>query len=80
MQTVNLDKLPPQARLELIDFYEFLLGKYASGDASAKKKFSGGFLPAEQPRLGDLAIKLFGKTAGINLDLPKHPPHEPLGM
>lgn len=32
MQTVNLDRLPPQARLELLDFYEFLLGKYAPAE------------------------------------------------
>ncbi len=35
---------------------------------------------ATPPRLGDLAIKLFGTGAGIELDLPRHPPHEPLAL
>jgi hypothetical protein len=30
MQTLDLEKLPPRARLELMDFYEFLMDKYAS--------------------------------------------------
>ncbi|MDM8546135.1 DUF2281 domain-containing protein [Candidatus Venteria ishoeyi] len=30
METINLNKLPPQAKIELLDFYKFLLGKYAS--------------------------------------------------
>ena len=28
----------------------------------------------EEPRLGDLALKLFGADAGVELDLPQHPP------
>lgn len=42
MQTVNLDKPLPQARLELLDFYEFLLGKYASAEQpqTSMKKMS----------------------------------------
>ncbi len=75
MQTVNLDKLPPQARLELLDFYEFLLGKYVPSEAfqNRKKAASG-----TQPRLGQLAVRLFGATNGIELDLPRHPAHEPV--
>ncbi len=38
MQTVNLDKLPPQARLELLDFYEFLLEKHAPSEAFQNRK------------------------------------------
>ena len=34
----------------------------------------------EEPRLGDLALKLFGTDAGIELDLPQHTPHEPLEL
>ena len=34
----------------------------------------------EEPRLGDLALKLFGADAGIELDLPQHTPHEPLEL
>ncbi len=36
--------------------------------------------PTMQPRLGDLAVSLFGTVAGIELDLPRHPPHEPLEL
>ena len=36
MQTINLDKLPEEARKELLDFYEFLLRKYKK--RKAKKK------------------------------------------
>ncbi len=75
MQTVNLDKLPPQAKLELLDFYEFLLGKYAPSEAFQNRK---NVASGTQPRLGQLAVRLFGATNGIELDLPRHPPHEPL--
>lgn len=75
MQTVNLDKLPPQARLELLDFYEFLLEKYAPSEAIPNRKKTN---ETQQPRLGQLAVRLFGTTNGIELDLPRHPPHEPL--
>ena len=30
-----------------------------------------------QPRLGDLATRLFREAGGVDLDLPAHPPHEP---
>jgi antitoxin FitA len=29
-------------------------------------------------RLGDLALRFFGSEYGVDLDLPKHQPHEPL--
>lgn len=38
------------------------------------------YKPTTQPRLGDLAVSLFGTGAGIDLDLPRHPPHEPLEL
>jgi hypothetical protein len=78
MQTVNLNMLPLQARVELIDFYEFLLNKYAPFKAFlAKEELSDLCQPL---RLGDLAADLFGTTAGIDLDLPQHPPHKPLEL
>lgn len=67
MQLVNFDKLPSQAKLELLDFYAFLLEKYAPDNGT-------------QPRLGELAIRLFGATNGIELELLQHPPHEPLKL
>ncbi len=74
MQTVNLNILPAHARTELLDFYEFLLKKYAPQEmAVSKTEFT-----QNTPRLGDLAIKLFGTSVGTELDLPKHSPHEPL--
>ena len=73
MQTVNLNKLPVHARTELIDFYEFLLKKYAPQEVASKTDITKGM-----PRLGDLAVKLFGSSAGIELDFPQYPPHEPL--
>jgi hypothetical protein len=36
MQTVNLEKLPPQARTELLDFYEFLLQKYMTTQTTSR--------------------------------------------
>jgi hypothetical protein len=80
MQLVNLDPLPPHARTELLDFYEFLLMKYAPCELSPAKKAFPEDQPAMQPRLGDLAVKLFGTVAGIELNLPRHPPHEPLEL
>ncbi|MDM8543844.1 DUF2281 domain-containing protein [Desulfococcaceae bacterium HSG9] len=74
MQTVNLNILPAHARTELLDFYEFLLKKYAPEKMSVSKTV----FTESMPRLGDLAVKLFGVSAGIELDLPKHSPHEPL--
>lgn len=29
-------------------------------------------------RLGDLALQIFGPTFGVDLELPKHEPHEPM--
>ncbi len=78
MQTVNLNKLPPQARIELLDFYEFLLKKYSPFKAFSAKTELTESVPNKQPCLGDLAVKLFGTTAGVELDLPRHQPHEPL--
>ena len=34
MPTVDLSRLPASAQQELLDFYEFLLEKYASGKAN----------------------------------------------
>lgn len=80
MQTVNLNMLPLQARVELIDFYEFLLQKYAPFKAFLAKKELTENVPTKPLRLGDLAVELFGTTAGIDLDLPRHPPHKPLEL
>lgn len=33
---------------------------------------------AAPDRLGDLAVRFFGVEQGVDLDLPAHPPHEPL--
>lgn len=33
---------------------------------------------AAPDRLGDLAVQFFGPEYGVDLDLPAHPPHEPL--
>ena len=32
----------------------------------------------EEPSLGELALKLFGAEGGVELELPRHPPHQPL--
>lgn len=80
MRLVNLDPLPPHAKTELLDFYEFLLVKYAPCEISQAKKAFPEDPPAPQPPLGDLAVSLFGTGAGIDLDLPRHPPHEPLEL
>lgn len=74
MQTVNLNVLPAHARTQLLDFYEFLLKKYAPQEiAVSETDFT-----ERTARLGDLAVKLFGASAGTELDLPMHSPHEPL--
>ena len=78
MQTLNLEKLPTHARVELLDFYEFLLKKYAPHEVCLSKIEFSESVPPKQLRLGDLAVKLFGSTAGIELDLPRCPPHDPL--
>ena len=80
MQIVNLDPLPPHARTELLDFYEFLLVKYTTGETSLAKHAFTENQPTTPPRLGDLAVRLFGTVAGIDLDLPRHSPHEPLEL
>ena len=33
---------------------------------------------AAPERIGDLALQIFGPISGIDLELPKHKPHEPL--
>lgn len=32
---------------------------------------------ASPKRLGDLSVQLFGAESGVELELPKHEPHEP---
>ncbi|OQY57445.1 MAG: hypothetical protein B6245_17020 [Desulfobacteraceae bacterium 4572_88] len=78
MQTLNLEKLPTHARVELLDFYAFLLKKYASHKVCSPRTTPIKGVPAKQLRLGDLAVKLFGSTAGIELELPRCPPHDPI--
>ncbi|MDU9049153.1 MAG: hypothetical protein Q3M30_09890 [Candidatus Electrothrix sp. Rat3] len=34
----------------------------------------------EEPRLGDLALQLFGADAGVDLNLPQHRAHQPLEL
>ena len=31
-------------------------------------------------RLGDLSIQFFGAESGVELELPHHPPHDPLSF
>lgn len=31
-------------------------------------------------RIGDLALELFGPVHGVDLDLPQHAPHPPIGL
>lgn len=31
-------------------------------------------------KLGDMAVQLFGEQQGVELELPKHTPHEPLEL
>ncbi|MEI6414279.1 MAG: hypothetical protein WCP34_08465 [Pseudomonadota bacterium] len=54
-----------------------IINSVPEADWEAKKEFPED-KPATQPYLGDLAVRLFGTVAGIELNLPKHPPHEPL--
>lgn len=77
MQTVNINKLPPQARIELLDFYEFLLQKYKPTESKVKEEPANN-MTNKQLRIGELAVKLFGSIDGIDLHLPKHPAHKPL--
>lgn len=36
MQSINLQLLPPNARREIVDFYEFLLAKYGLNETDNK--------------------------------------------
>ena len=40
MKTIDLEKLPEEARKELLDFYEFLLQKYKKEKNKNEKKLS----------------------------------------
>jgi len=40
MKTIDLEKLPEEARKELLDFYEFLLQKYKKKKNENEKKLS----------------------------------------
>jgi plasmid stability protein len=35
---------------------------------------------AAPERIGDLAVKFFGPAHGVDLELPLHPPHEPMDV
>ena len=37
-----------------------------------------GVAVAAPDRLGDMAVQVFGPTNGVDLELPSHPPHEPI--
>ncbi len=73
MTTIELDRLPLQARLELTDFYEFLLNKYTHSPIKTTVTDAG------IPPLGQMALQLFGKT-GEELELPERTPHLPLNF
>jgi hypothetical protein len=77
MENFDINKLPPQARIELIYFYEFLLEKYTPFEKVnlSKKNL---IKNKEQPYISQLALKLFGSADGVNLELPQYPPHLPL--
>jgi hypothetical protein len=62
--TLSLDPLPPHARRELIDFYQFLLTKYV-----ARPQAPATASP-QQPDIAQLALSLFGPQHGIELTLP----------
>lgn len=34
----------------------------------------------QQVKLGDMALQLFGKEQGVELDLPRHTAHDPLDL
>lgn len=33
---------------------------------------------AAPERIGDLAVQIFGPANGVDVELPTHPPHEPV--
>jgi len=72
MATMEINKLPLQAQVELADFYEFLLQKYATQEL---EDHTTNTTPVP---LGQLAVSLFGEETGLNLDLPHHTPHLPI--
>lgn len=59
-------RLPEQAAREALDFIEFLEQRYGVRPASESEM-----------RPGDLALNMFGKEGGVELELPARLPHQP---
>lgn len=59
----------------ILDFINALISRDAA--FPTQQDNSGNIL---QLRLGDLAVQCFGSDVGVDLELPKHAPHQPLSF
>jgi len=55
----------------ILDLLNTLIVRDDNADAGLKETVT------EEPRFGELALKLFGADGGVDLELPRHLPHQP---
>ncbi|MCI5149400.1 MAG: hypothetical protein D3916_08435 [Candidatus Electrothrix sp. MAN1_4] len=75
-QQIHIEYTLKNARLtrRILDFLNALFLRDDHIDSDLKEKMT------EEPRLGELALEIFGADGGVDLELPRHPPHQPLEL
>ncbi|CAK8725246.1 hypothetical protein GMJAKD_15985 [Candidatus Electrothrix aarhusensis] len=73
-QQVNIEYTLKSARLtkRILDLLNALIVRDDNVDSGLKKTVT------EEPSFSELASELFGTDGGVDLELPRHPPHQPL--
>jgi hypothetical protein len=56
----------------ILDFLNALIFRGDNVDSGLKETVT------EEPSFSELASELFGADGGVDLELPRHPPHQPL--
>ena len=73
-QQIHIEYTLKNARLtrRILDLLNALFLRDDHTDSDLKEKMT------EEPRLGELALEIFGADGGVDLELPRHPPHQSL--
>lgn len=78
---VTLEPLQPEARKSYLEVIAGIRQRQrARGHQPRTREEVDADLSAERERLGDMFLKAFGPTRGVDLDLPLREPREPMDL
>jgi len=79
-QQIHIEYTLKNARLtrRILDLLNALIVRDSSPDVDSVDLDDT--VTEEEPRLGDLALRLFGDDVGVDLDLQQHCAHQPLQL